>query len=87
MTNTPTPTAAELAAQVQLLSKLLMLAITRLEAAEEAAALTVFIQDELCQHVERLLDHAAKQRSQARAAALASDVFANSTAHEEYRPS
>lgn len=87
MTDTPNPTAAELAAQVQLLSKLLISTITRLEAAEEAAALTVFIQDELCQHVERLLDDAAEQRQQTRAAVMAADVFSNSTAHEEYRPS
>ncbi|HEX3783105.1 MAG TPA: hypothetical protein VHX38_25845 [Pseudonocardiaceae bacterium] len=66
MTDNPTPTAEELSAQVQLLSRLLISAITRLEGAEEAAALTVFIQDELCQHVERLLTVTTRANSASR---------------------
>lgn len=87
MTDTPTPTAAELAAQVEHLSKLLTSTVARLEETERMASLTLFIQDELFGDVERLFNYAAEQRQQTRAAVMASDVFANSTAHEEYRPS
>ncbi|WP_329051201.1 hypothetical protein OG738_03695 [Amycolatopsis sp. NBC_01488] len=86
-TTTPSPPPGDLAVQLRRLSKLLEQVVKRLEETERMSALTFFIQDELCEHVSRLLDYAAKQREQARAEFLKSDTFANSTAHEEHRPS
>jgi thioredoxin-like negative regulator of GroEL len=87
MTDTQNVTAEELAMQVQRLSKLLTSTVARLEETERMASLTLFIQDELCGDVARLFNYAAEQRQQTRAAVMAADVFANSTAHEEYRSS
>lgn len=87
MNSTPNPPpTGDLAVQLRRLSKLLASTVERLEKAEETTALTLFIQDELCQHVERLLDYVAEHRKQVRATVMAADVFANPTAHEEYQP-
>ncbi|HKR82503.1 MAG TPA: hypothetical protein VJR27_05930 [Candidatus Saccharimonadales bacterium] len=79
------PEASDLAVQIRRLSKLLEKIVPRLEAAERTVELTLFIQDELWEHIERLLDHVAEQRKQAQALFLKADVLGNSTEHEEYR--
>lgn len=87
MTDISDSATEELAAQVARLSKLLASTVTKLEETERMASLTLFIQDDMWGHVERLLDNLDEQRKQTRAAVMASDVFSNSTAHEEYQPS
>lgn len=83
------PYVGILTGQLQRVSKLLASVIERLEAVENLQAVTAYEQADVVETLARLSECVRllldAQRMQARTAVMADDVFANSTAHEEYR--